>query len=230
MSVWTEMVRDPRPELDKYERFTEKGQKKINEICRAAAMVFYEKGYLSATLADVAQAAGLTKGAIFHYFSTKEELLFLVLYRYTESTLGELMVRLNAFSDPQERIYEYIYLFIMTYKKRQFESRLALNEVVNLPEKYLNIIKEKQREFVKILRSLIEDLLEKKERKPGLITFLTYSLLGMCTWPYRWFNLDGKSSPEELAQVIFKIFMGRLKFLEPGGDRGFSHKVKKLKK
>ncbi len=224
------MVRDPRPELDKYERFTEKGQKKINEICRTAAGVFYEKGYLSATLADIATALGITKGAIFHYFSTKEELLFLILYRYTESTLRDLIEKLNAIDSPEDRIFAYIYLFIMTYKERQFESRLALNEVVNLPEKYLNIIKEKQREFVKILRSLIEDLLEKKERKPGLITFLTYSLLGMCTWPYRWFNLDGKSSPEELAQVIYKIFMGRLKFIEPGGDQVFSPKGKKLKK
>ena len=223
-----ETVKDPRPELEKYEKFTEKGQKKITEICQAAARVFYEKGYLSATLADVANAAGLTKGAIFHYFSTKEELLFLILYRYTDTALRELNENLNSINSPHERIYAYIYLFIMTYKEKRFEARLALNAVVNLPEKFLNIMREKQGEFVRILRSLVVDLLEKKERKPESITLLTYSLLGMCTWPYRWFNLEGKSTPEELTMMIYKIFMGQIEFNEPGVDPGISPSVEKF--
>lgn len=223
-----ETVKDPRPELEKYEKFTEKGQKKITEICQAAAKVFYQKGYLSATLADVANAAGLTKGAIFHYFSTKEELLFLILYRYTDTALRELIENLESFNSPNDRIFTYIYLFTMKYKEKQFESRLALNEVVNLPEKYLNIIEEKQREFVNILRLLVENLLDKKEKKPESVTLLTYSLLGMCTWPYRWFNLEGKATTEDLTMVIYKVFMGQIKYNKPEKDRGISQNVKKL--
>jgi len=223
-----ETVKDPRPELEKYEKFTEKGQKKIIEICQAAAKVFYQKGYLSATLADVANEAGLTKGAIFHYFSTKEELLFLIIYRYTDTALRELIENLESFNSPNDRIFTYIYLFTMKYKEKQFESRLALNEVVNLPEKYLNIIEEKQREFVKILRLLVKNLLDKKEKKPESVTLLTYSLLGMCTWPYRWFNLEGNATTEDLTMVIYKVFMGQIKFNKPEKDRGISQNVKKL--
>ena len=63
-------------ELQKFEKLTEKGKKRIPAICDAAAQIFSEKGYLTSTLWDIAQAAGITKGGIFHYFSTKEELLF----------------------------------------------------------------------------------------------------------------------------------------------------------
>lgn len=204
-----------KPELEKFEGYTEKGKKKIAEICQAAAQVFYEKGFLSATLADISSAVGTTKGSIFHYFTTKEELLFLILYRYHESTLAHLKQELDAARSPHDKIYTYIKNFIMGYRDRQVESRLALNERVNLPPNYLEIIKEKEREFVNILRSLVENLLEKKERSRKQVTLLTYSLLGMCTWPYRWFDPRGKLSPEELARTIYKIFMGEVKILTP---------------
>ncbi len=201
---------DPKPELAKYDGFTEKGKKRIAEICRAAAGVFYERGYLSSTISDISAAVGKTKGGIFHYFSTKEELLFLILYRYYEYTLNKLKEDLNACNSPHEKIYTYIRSFIMGYRDKQIESRLALNERGNLPPKYLEIIKEKEKEFVSILRSLVDNLLNKKDRSKNSVTFLTYSLLGMCTWPYRWFNPQGEISPEELAQVIYQIFMGEI--------------------
>ncbi len=204
-----------RPELDKFERYTDKGKKKIDEICKAASQVFYEKGFLSATLADISTAVGTTKGSIFHYFTTKEELLFLILYRYHESTLAQLKLELTASHSPHEKIATYIKNFIMGYRDRQVESRLALNERVNLPSNYLEVIKEKEREFVNILRSLVENLLEKKERNRKQITLLTYSLLGMCTWPYRWFDPRGKLSPEELARTIYKMFVGEIRILTP---------------
>ncbi len=206
-------MKDQVRELAKFETFTEKGQKKIDQICESAAQVFYEKGYLTATLADIASAAGLTKGAIFHYFSTKEELLFLILYRYHESALLHLKKELESHHSSDDKIYAYIRNFIMGYKDRQIESCLALNERGNLPQNYLQIIKSKEREFVTILRSLVVDLLEKNEKSRNKVTLLTYSLLGMVTWPYRWFDPRGKSSPEELARTIYRIFVGDLKFL-----------------
>jgi AcrR family transcriptional regulator len=199
-----------RPEIEKFEKHTEKGKKKIDIICQAAAKVFYEKGFLSATLADISSAAGTTKGNIFHFFATKDELLFLILYRYHEIALAQLKQELNSSNSAHEKIYAYIRGFVMGYWEHQVEARLALNERFNLPQKYLEIIKEKEREFVNILRSLVEEILENKSRDRKETTLVVYSLLGMCTWPYRWFDPRGELSPEELARTIYKIFIGEL--------------------
>jgi len=48
----------------------------------AAEAVFGEKGFLAATLDDIASAAGYTKGAIYKHFSTKEDLFLAVSERY----------------------------------------------------------------------------------------------------------------------------------------------------
>ena len=174
-------LKKPHIELEKFENLTAKGKRRIPEICDAAAKVFGEKGYLAASLADIAHVAGLTKGGIFHYFSTKEELLFLILYRYMDSTLQALKRKLAACETPYQKIYVFIHHHIKNYQDNQAESRLALNERVNLPAKYLDVIKALEREYRGILTSLIKPIMGGRKKNPERITLAAYSLLGMCT-------------------------------------------------
>jgi len=51
-------------------------------LLNAAEAVFAEKGFMAATLDDIAFAAGYTKGAIYKHFSTKEDLFLEVSDRY----------------------------------------------------------------------------------------------------------------------------------------------------
>ena len=201
-------------DIEKFENFTDKGKDKIAEICRIAAQVFSEKGYLNATLADVAHAAGITKGGIFHYFSTKEELLFLILYRHLDKALHNLKSKLDTCNSNHDKISVFIQQHINNYRDNQAESHLALHERGNLPEKHMGIIKEKEREYVGILKSIIESLMKGRKKNAKNATLISYSLLGMLTWPYSWFNPKGKSSPEELSEIIYKIFIGDLKILQ----------------
>ncbi|MEU3609211.1 ScbR family autoregulator-binding transcription factor [Streptomyces sp. NPDC035033] len=55
-------------------------------IVEAAGAVFAEKGYNGATISDVYQRVGLTKGAFYYYFTGKEDLARAVL----ESQVGEV--------------------------------------------------------------------------------------------------------------------------------------------
>lgn len=203
-------LKKPHIELEKFENLTAKGKRRIPEICDAAAKVFSEKGYLTATLGDIAHGAGLTKGGIYHYFSTKEELFFLILYRYMDSTLQALKKKLEACKTPYDKIYVFIHHHIKNYQENQAESRLALNERGNLPAKYLDVIKALEREYRGILRSLIKPIMGGRKKTPETITLAAYTLLGMCTLPYAWYNPKGKVTPKELGDLIYRIFVGGL--------------------
>lgn len=50
-------------------------EKRWSEILKAAAEVFYEKGYDAATLQDIADRVGILKGSIYYYIKTKGDLL-----------------------------------------------------------------------------------------------------------------------------------------------------------
>ena len=197
-------------EVERFENFTQKGKGKIKEICRLAAKVFSEKSYLSATLGDVAQAAGMTKGGVFHYFSTKEELLFLILYRHMHFTLQALKEEVGTCETPYEKIYVFIHHHLDNFRNNQAEARLALQERVNLPPRSLEVIKDMEREYREILRSIIEQFAEWRKKSAQEVLLATYTLLGMVTLPYNWFDPEGKASPAQLGDLIYKIFVGGL--------------------
>ena len=60
------------------------------EILDAALAVFAERGYRNTTLEHVGEAAGVTKGAIYHYFANKEELLLRAIEHRREEAFGRI--------------------------------------------------------------------------------------------------------------------------------------------
>ena len=59
-----------------WEPLNKKNWKEV--ISRAAASLFYEHGYLETSMENIAAAARLSKGGIYHYFSNKNEILFFI--------------------------------------------------------------------------------------------------------------------------------------------------------
>jgi AcrR family transcriptional regulator len=68
------------------------------EILEAALRVFAERGYRTTRLEDVGEAAGVTKGTIYHYFANKEELLLRAIEHYHEQAFGRLAETLRESS------------------------------------------------------------------------------------------------------------------------------------
>jgi AcrR family transcriptional regulator len=71
------------PKLLKWER---RPQERPQELLKAALEVFARNGYRNTTLEEIGEAAGVTKGAIYHYFANKESLLLAVIEHYQKST------------------------------------------------------------------------------------------------------------------------------------------------
>jgi AcrR family transcriptional regulator len=67
------------PKLLRWER---RPQERPQELLKAALEVFARNGYRNTTLEEIGEAAGVTKGAIYHYFATKESLLLGVIEHY----------------------------------------------------------------------------------------------------------------------------------------------------
>lgn len=81
-------TKHPRPER--------RAELRVHELLEAALQVFALKGYRNARLDDVADAAGVTKGAIYHYFDTKETLLLRVVEHYQALAFGRADEALHA--------------------------------------------------------------------------------------------------------------------------------------
>lgn len=198
--------------------FTEKGRVKIEEIRRKAARLFSEKGYQEATLADVSKAAGITKAGIYHYFATKEDLLFHILYNYMEGVVEKARRNFAVNARPEEKIRRFILDHIQYLDENLHESRLIINQWRNLAPDYREIIRNQQRAYIDLLSKEIENLPGDGAMDGEDTRLTTYILMGMCNAPYNWYRVGGAFSPDRISEQIFNIFMGRL-FKKPAGKK-----------
>ena len=79
------------------ERLTQKQRRELTrqQLLDAAAVVFSARGYHVASIDDIADAAGFTKGAVYSNFASKED-LFLALIRERQAQNGKAGRRLSA--------------------------------------------------------------------------------------------------------------------------------------
>ena len=85
-----------------------------DRILAAAIRVFSEKGYHSSTIADVVRESGLSVGAIYTYFSGKDELIRLSCDQIAARGLEQLAERLAPATTTAERMAIAIGLYIET--------------------------------------------------------------------------------------------------------------------
>jgi AcrR family transcriptional regulator len=81
-------------------RWERRPDSRPNELLDAALAVFAERGYRNTRIDDVAEAAGVTKGAVYHYFDTKQELLLRAIEHHHERTFGEIEELLSNAGGP----------------------------------------------------------------------------------------------------------------------------------
>ncbi len=129
-------------------------------ILDAALAVFSATGYRGATLAEVAERAGMTKPNLLYYFRRKEDIYLAVLTRTLEHWLAPLR-DLNADGEPVEEIRAYIRRKLQLARDFPKESQLFANEVLhgapNLMPVLRGPLKDQVDEKAAVIRGWIAD-------------------------------------------------------------------------
>jgi AcrR family transcriptional regulator len=185
----------------------EKKRKISLKIGKAAARLFNRKGYLETNMDNIAAAAKMSKGGIYHYFSSKDEILFFILSNYMDLILDGLEGQLNQIEDDLSKIQFIISRHIELYTHHLPEAKTLLHEARCLPKKYYNGIADKEREYYRIVAEVISGFLGTRAKdNKAQVTSLTFLLFGMCNWIYSWYDPKGAVSPESLSHMIWTVF------------------------
>ncbi len=107
-------------------------QLKRDAILDAAARCFAQMSYPAASMAAVAQALGASKARIYHYYDSKEALLFDLLDRYTQRLLAlvgesEARAQRQSLSD-REALHALVRSFLMEYEHSADKHVALLND------------------------------------------------------------------------------------------------------
>lgn len=87
---------DSKPPCPREPRWQRRPEDRPDEILAAALAVFSEQGFARARLDDVAQRAGVSKGTLYCYFPSKEELFRATIRQHIGSRLAAFQTRIDA--------------------------------------------------------------------------------------------------------------------------------------
>jgi len=183
--------------------------KEFNKMCvigKAASKLFDENGYLETSLKDISVAAKISKGGIYHYFSSKHEILYFVLDNYMDLLLGGLEEELRQMADNASKIQFIMFRHLKLYNRNVPEAKALLIEAHNLPSKYFKAIAEKERKYAQILIDLLSDYFDGSVQIDKLKA-ISFTLFGMFNSIMYWYDPQGPVTLEELSQIVYDIFM-----------------------
>src|SRR5579864_7567060 len=83
-------------------------EQQLRKILESATQVFCEKGYAGASMRDIARATGMSLAGMYHYFGSKERLLYLIQKHSFSTIVSELRTRLATTSGAQQGIRAFI--------------------------------------------------------------------------------------------------------------------------
>ena len=94
---------------------TSKGRRSSEAFRRAAATVFAEKGFLNATVADIAANAGRSPAAFYYHFESKEDVLVALFQDFRDAVVERANRMFDPETGPREQIDQLIRNFFTTY-------------------------------------------------------------------------------------------------------------------
>lgn len=192
-------------------------QDKKQVILDKAAALIARKGFDVATMMDVAKACGTSKSHLYHYFPSKEDLLYAIVHEHITRQADEL-VRIVAQPLPAEQRFEqFVDSFVQGAARSRNEHLMLMNDIKYLPKPQLDEIRRMEVEMTELMETLLREI------NPGLMgeerVQKPYALLlfGMMIWTFSWYRRSGSITPRELAQRISDLFLNGFKALPAAG-------------
>jgi AcrR family transcriptional regulator len=179
--------------------------RQLGKILEHATEVFCDKGYAGASMRDLSRATGMSLAGMYHYFGSKERLLYLI-QKHTFSTIrSRLRDRVKSGESAEQGIHAFITNHLEYFLEHQQAMKVLSHEDEALEGEYGREIARIKREYYQTCRELLDRYKKEKGLEFNSRTAVL-SLFGMMNWIYTWYNprLDGKA--ERLAQDMSSMF------------------------
>ncbi len=179
---------------------------RLREVLGHATKVFCEKGYEGASMRDLSRAAGMSLAGLYHYFGSKERLLYLIQKETFTTILEGLKACLREGADPEQQIRGFIHNHLAYSLANEEGMKVLSHEDEALKNELGAEIRTIKRTYYRICRGLMEEL--KRERNLEFDSrTAVMSLFGMMNWIYTWYNSRVDGDAEQLAQRMGDIFL-----------------------
>jgi AcrR family transcriptional regulator len=185
-------------------------------IFERAAELFAESGFASASIADLALRCRASKSWIYHYFPSKEAILYEILLAHMQTLRAAAAAAVASGAPPRAQLRALLQAFMAIYAEARARQVVLLHELGALPAAQRQEILALERQVVELVADLLRRVNPVLASRRALVKPTVMLLLGMINWTHTWYRPDGALEPAQLAGLASDLFLNGLDTLAPG--------------
>ncbi len=178
-------------------------------IRKGAAAYFAANGYDRASMTAAAAHCGVSKALIYHYYGSKDALLFDILH----SHLSDLVETVDEVSEGPDQLRQLIRAILLAYRDADAEHKLQADAMAALPLDKREPLMALQRHLIQGMGDALQAASPKTMADPARLHPITMTVFGMLNWFYMWHRPGKGISRDDYADLVTDMVLGGIKGL-----------------
>lgn len=181
-------------------------------ILDAAAKLFAAHGFEGASLNDVAQAVGVTKAAVYHYFPTKKDIFDEMMVDLLERQYVAVGTEVNLAESPPEKLKAFMRAQAEFLEANHAAFVVMLHGFGGIEKNHWTEQQLALRDrYEQLLRTLLADGKASGAFAVDDVATAARAVLSLMNWMVRWFRPDGKTRAADFALQYYKLIVSGLR-------------------
>jgi AcrR family transcriptional regulator len=181
-------------------------------IVAAAVGLFSEKGFDATSVQEIVERAQVTKGALYHYYRSKDDLLYEIYHALINEQLTDLDRILAAGQAPPATVRTLIVDLVETTSARLCETAVFTREMHKLADDRMAALRADRRRYHEAFRKLVargqREGAFATTASPEIVTLIVFGIVNQLP---QWYRPEGEKSPRQLADEIADFVLAGLR-------------------
>lgn len=172
-------------------------------IVDSAATLFEQQGYATASMESIARQVGLAKPTLYHYFASKDDILFAIHEEFIDLLIERIHERSARSLAPSEQLQGVVEDVLGLMNSHRGHVRVFFEHYRELPAAQQDVIRAKRDAYESVVTGIIESGIAAGQLRSVNPRLLSLAMFGMTNWAYQWFRADGPLDVADLAAVFW---------------------------
>lgn len=177
------------------------------KLLELATETFARRGYVGASLRDIADLAGVTGAAVYYHFAKKEDMLREIVFEGLERIAKDVIDALAAARSPEEALEAVVRAHLRYNVECPRESKIIIEESRFLNEADYAAAREKQNAVLNAYRACIRELIATGAIGTVDPTITSFNIVSIILGWYRWFRESGPVSKADAFEATVRFAM-----------------------
>jgi AcrR family transcriptional regulator len=184
-------------------------ERRASELMCVAAELFFERGFQATTTTEIAERLGLRKASLYHYMSSKEDLLYTLTSDVQQRSVDTLDALVATDLEPLGKLQAAIRFHVAYLTGNLTRTSVLLHQLRSLAPEHRGLLVALQRRYAAGFVTLIVGAQRAGAVRADLDPEIAgFAVLGAVNWPYRWYRASGVLSPQDIAAATSDVLLG----------------------